>query len=59
MNNHWVLIVVGVVIIYQCIATDIYVFHATPPLGPAPNGTDCLNCTDVTTAGYNVTNPFA
>jgi len=56
MNNHWVLIVVGVAIIYQCIATDIYVFHAAPP-GPAYNGTTS-NWTDVT-PGHNGTDLLA
>jgi len=31
MNNHWLLVVAGIVIIWQCIATDIYVFNAPAP----------------------------
>jgi len=27
MENHWVLVAVSVIIIWQCIATDIYVFN--------------------------------
>jgi len=50
MNNHWVIVVVGLIIIWQCLTTDIYVFHA--PYSSA-NGSLPLNWTTITPSPAN------
>lgn len=42
-DKHWYMMLVGLVIIWQCIATDIYVFHG-------PRHSQVVNVTTITTA---------
>jgi len=55
MNNHWILLIVGIVVIWQCIATDIYVFNAPAPHSqtndtfPTTNWTEWTSTTEWTT----------
>lgn len=52
-DKHWYMLLVGLVIIWQCIATDIYVFHL-----PTPHKNDTIVTTSATTAGPTTTSPF-
>jgi hypothetical protein len=48
LNTHWFLLLVGLVVIWQCIATNIYVFNL-------PLRQSFVNMTDVTNSTADVT----